>query len=113
MANQIKIGRLESAIKQDLNQIIKEYVENKVVKKATIVDVRLTNDLSHAKIYIDTLNRKEVSYICEEMNKMSGFFRNELAKILTIRQCPKLHFHVDETIDNSMKIESIIKEVNK
>ena len=53
MSNQIKISRYESTIQSVINDTIINEVNNKIVKYATVTAVKLSNDLSTAKIYLD------------------------------------------------------------
>ena len=48
----------------------------------------------------------------EALERSKGFIRSLLAKRLTIRKCPELHFVLDNSLEYGNKIESIIEELN-
>lgn len=111
MSNNIKILRYESLIKDILNNLIKMEVQNKIAKFATITYVKLSSDLSNAKIYLDCLDRSKIDNVINEINKLKGFFRTELSRHLTIYKTPTLSFYKDATIDYVDNIEKLFKQI--
>ena len=49
----------------------------------------------------------------KEMNEASPFLRGKLAKVLSVRNIPELHFIYDETVEYATKIEKIITSIHK
>lgn len=113
MTNEIKLARYEEIIKQVLNNVLNYEVTNKIAKNATVTYVKLTNDLSYAKIYIDCLHHENISKIIDNLNLIKGFLRTKVSHALDIYKTPQLVFHIDETIDYANKIESLLNEINK
>lgn len=107
----IKIDRLNNQFVEEISRIIHTEVKNKDVKFVTINDVKITNDLSFAKVYFTSLNdnREEVE---KALNKVSGFIRTSLCNKVKIRKMPELHFVYDESIEYGKKIEGIIERIN-
>ena len=52
----IKIDRLNNMFVEEISKIIHSEIKDKEVGFVTVTDVRITNDLSFAKIYITTLS---------------------------------------------------------
>lgn len=111
MANQIRIQRLEAAIKSILSNTIIKEVDSQLAKKATITTVTLTQDLSFAKVKIDSFYLKETNKIVEHLNSMHSYFRRKLASELEIRKAPQLIFEEDKAIKRSLEIEKIIRDI--
>lgn len=107
----VKIDRLNNTFVEEISKIIHEDVKNKEVKFVTITDVKITNDLSFAKVYFTSLedDRKKVM---DALNKSSGFIRSELCNRVKIRKMPEINFIYDESIDYGKKIENIIERIN-
>ena len=107
----IKIDRLNNSFVEKISEIIHSDVKNNDVKFVTITDVKITNDLSFAKVYFTSLDddRKKVT---EALNKASSFIRSELCNKVKIRKMPELTFVYDESIEYGKKIESIIERIN-
>ena len=86
-------------------------VKNSAIGFCTITDVDVTDDFSIAKIMSLFLN-KNTKKSMEALEKSKGFIRSLLAKRLTIRKCPELHFILDTSLEYGNKIENIIDELN-
>lgn len=108
-----KKEHLESAISQIINKTIKNDIYDNIIKKATILDVELSNDFSHVNVYVDTFNRDEVEMVIAKMNAARGFFRKKLSEELTIRKTPQIHFKNDKSIDRALRIDELIKKIHK
>lgn len=108
----IKIDRLNNAFVEKISEIIHDDVKDHDVKNITITDVKITSDLSFAKIYYTTLDddRKKVQVA---LNKANGFIRSKLCEKVDIRKMPEIAFVYDESIEYSQKIENIIERINK
>jgi len=107
----IKIDRLNNTFVEKISEIIHNDVKNSDIKFVTITDVKITNDLSFAKVYFTSLSddRKK---IIDALNKSSGFIRSELCNKVKIRKIPELTFVYDESIEYGKKIEGIIERIN-
>lgn len=107
----VKIDRLNNTFMEEISKIIHEEIKDKDVKFVTITEVKITNDLSFAKVYFTSLSddRKKV---LDALNKASGFIRSELCNHVKIRKMPEIHFVYDESIEYGKKIENIIERIN-
>ena len=110
-SNNFKIERLESQILKIINETLSEEIYDETIKLATFTAVKLTNDNSQVKIYVDTYDRKNIQYVINKLNGARGIFRTALAKNLSIRRVPEIIIVKDESIDQSIKIESILGEL--
>lgn len=110
----LKGERVASDFRKEISNILLTESKDKDFKLVTITYVKVTNDLSFAKVYFTTLDdnadRKKIE---KDLNKAAGFFRSELANRLDIRHTPELKFVYDESIEYAKKIESIINEINE
>ncbi len=107
----IKIDRLNNQFVEEISIILHNEVKNKDVKFVTITDVKITNDLSFAKVYFTSLTGKKED-LEKSLNKVSGFIRTSLCNKIKIRKMPELHFVYDESIEYGKKIEGIIERIN-
>lgn len=107
----VKIDRLNNTFVEKISEIIHNEVKDKAVSFVSVTEVRITNDLSYAKVYFTSLNndRKKVT---DALNKASGFIRSNLAQKVQIRKMPELHFVYDESLEYGKKIEDIIERIN-
>lgn len=80
----------------------------------TIADVRVSPDLSVAKVYISMLMEKEREKILEKINARKKEIRRELGEKIgkQVRIIPELAFFIDEVEDNAQRIEDLIKKLH-
>ena len=107
----IKIDRLNNNFVEAISKIIHDDVKDKNVKDVTITDVRISNDLSIAKVYFTTMN-DDRKVVVDSLDKASGFIRTKLCDIVQIRKMPELNFIYDESIEYGKKIDDIIERIN-
>ena len=80
----------------------------------SIVRIELTNDISHCKVYVSSLEGMEkAKEAVKVLAKASGFIRHELTTRLEIRKVPELHFIPDDSIEYSAEIQKILLDIEK
>lgn len=109
----IRTERLGSLLKEDLGNIFREYQSNNMI---TVTSVRVTPDLSIAKVYLSILteggDNKEVFEYLKEHNadiryKLADLIKNQVRKI------PELHFYLDDTSEYVNKMEDLFQKVRE
>jgi ribosome-binding factor A len=110
-----RVERLGELLKRDLGEIIqREFQPDGTF--VTVTQVRVTPDLSIAKVYLSVFapgrdNEVVYEYIDEKVpqirHKLAGRIRNQVRKI------PELHFYADDTSDYVNKMEGLFKKVDE
>ena len=108
----IKLERIASQIVRELSSIFYEEVHNEILKNVTIIDARVTNDLSLANVYYTFLGDYDKVTIAAELKNASSFLRTELAKRMDLRTTPELRFVYDESTEYGEHIDEIIEEIH-
>jgi len=112
VADKLRIEKLEEQIKRDLSTLILKRARDARLKTVAIMGVRVTRDLELAKVYVSILGQdSEIKEVLEALEKASGFFRSELGALLGLRRVPELRFILDNTLEESMRIEGLFKEL--
>lgn len=109
---QNKYARL---IQKELSEIFQRDKKG-ILDKAfvTIAEVRVSPDLSVAKVYISMLLAKEKEKVLEKINARKKEIRKELGDSIgkQVRIVPELAFFIDEVEENAQRIEDLIKNLN-
>lgn len=108
----LKKDKMNNIIQRELSQILQTEVKDPHIGFCTITGVDITNDLSIAKIYVSFLNPNQKKSM-EALERSKGYIRSLLAKRLTIRKCPEIHFVLDKSLEYGNKIEDIIDQLNQ
>ena len=97
------------------NFFIKEdfIFENFDSKNLTIVDVVLTADLKHAKIFVITNSFDSDKLFINELNHKSKLIQKKIASNLTSKFTPKLKFFFDNSFEYSDKINNILETIKR
>ena len=80
----------------------------------TIADVRMSPDLSVARIYISMLLVKEKEKVLENITLRKGEIRKALGNRIgkQVRIIPELIFFKDEVEENATRLDELIKNLN-
>ena len=78
----------------------------------TLSAVKVAKDLSHAKIYFTALDGDPIK-TAKGLNESAGFLRMLLAKAMTLRTVPQLHFVYDESVEYGRRLSRLIDDVNQ
>lgn len=80
----------------------------------TVADVRVSPDLSVAKIYLSMMLQKDKQAMLEKINSRKGEIRKALG--ISIRHqariIPELVFFVDEVEENAQRLDELIRNLN-
>lgn len=100
----------------ELHRVLADILRNEVrdprLGGVTLQEVRVTRDLSHAKVFFTCFPVDEGG--AERMRllngKLAGFLRRELARRIQIRTVPQLHFEHDESVLRGERLSNLIDE---
>ncbi len=115
-----RVHRLEDQVQKELAHLIQHELRDPRIGMVTISAVRLSKDLGYADVYVTVLSTSAgVGDASEEevrrqslkgLNAASGYLRNLLGKILTVRMIPRLRFHYDEVLARAQHLSNLIQE---
>jgi len=105
-------------IQQNLSEIIQKQGASLYGNiLVTVVDVKLTQDLSIARIYLTIYNNPDPDKyigikIIELFNSNKSMFRKFLGNRIKnkVRKIPELEFYKDTTLDKVFKIEELLRK---
>lgn len=109
----IKLDRLSSIFSKEISKIINFDIKDSNITMVSVTDVKISSDLSYAKVYISMVIIKNKNTTIQALNKAKGFIKSELSKRIKVRKIPDLEFIYDDSLDKGQKIEEILKRVNK
>jgi ribosome-binding factor A len=109
-----RADRVADLIKQEISDILRRDVGDPRIANITVTDVRLTDDLRSARIYVVELGKDTLSPDVERgLAKAKGFLKRELGKRLQLRYIPELAFFYDPSFEYGSKIEKLLQTVRK
>lgn len=100
--------RVADQIQREMAQIIRDEVRDTRLGMVTITAVRVTSDLSRAKIFFTTLAPEQHKIAHEVLNGAAPHLRSVLSHVMSLRMVPILHFVYDESIEHGLKMGAMI-----
>ena len=113
MAFSHRVERIAAQIREELSQMISTEVRDPGVGLVTVTRVKVTADLSLARVYWtvlgETKDRKETA---KALNRTVPYLRHLLSQRLTLRRAPEIKFQYDESVAAQDRIERIIQDLH-
>jgi ribosome-binding factor A len=101
--------RLGAHLQRELADVLREEVKDPRVGLITIQEVRVTRDLSQAKVYFTCMGG-DAQFTQRLLNRqIAGFLRHELAARVRLRVMPQLQFVYDESIARGEHLADLIE----
>ena len=115
----IRQEKIDELTQRELNEVIRTVKDHRLDGfLVNITAARVTKDLSVAKVYFAILSPKGAEITAEDakrvgqgLNSAGAYIRGELSKKLNLRVTPKLIFEYDNSVDNALKIEKTLKQL--
>ncbi len=107
--SKVRQKRTADRIQTIMSELIYREIRDPRLQCLTITEVRIDRELQYADIYASALgDETRESEVMTALNGASGFLRRELAKRLTIRTVPQLHFHWDPTLAHAERVSQLL-----
>lgn len=108
-----RINKINEEIRRELSAIIRDLKDSRIPMMTSIVAVRVTNDLSYAKVYVSVMGDEEVQKkALAGLRSAAGFVRREVGHRLTLRHTPEVLFELDHSIEHGAHINQMLNDIN-
>ena len=107
---QLKVAR---EIQRDMAEIIRSKGMGHFAQcMVTVSKVRVSPDLSYAKIYISIFPSSKAREVMDIVNSEAKVYRGELGRLMAkqLRIIPELAFFLDDSLDYVEHIEELLKK---
>lgn len=107
-----RIDRIAELIQRTLAEVIqKEVKDPRLQGFVTVSAVKVSRDLSYAKVYFTVFNG-DPAKAQVVLNNAASYLRTVLAKSVTLRVVPQLKFVHDVSLEYGNRLSRLIDEVN-
>ena len=102
--------RVAAAIRREMPEILSREIKDPRVRRATVTEVRVSEDLRNATVYISFLteSKEEIDEAMAGLKSAKGFIRSTLASRLSLRYMPDLVLKYDKLLTDSMHLDALI-----
>ena len=108
-----RVDKIADLLKKEIALLIQNEVRDPRVGMASVTGVKVSKDLAHASVYVTLLGKSgaaEAKDGIDALNKASGFLRSQLARTVSLRTTPRLHFIYDDSLVRGQYLTGLIDE---
>ncbi len=103
--------KLQDLLREEISSIILRDIKDPGLGMVTILDVKMTEDLKHAKVYYSIYgNEEEKEKTASALKRSKGYIKFLLGERLKLRYMPEIAFVVDDSYEKMARIEEILKK---
>lgn len=110
-----RLARVNSLLKEVIFEVIQKDVRNPhVTTFVAVTNVDTSADLHHAKVFISLIaSEEEKAKVLSALQSAAGFIAVHAAKKVQLRYFPELTFKLDTSLDEHMRIQKILSDIEK
>lgn len=101
--------RVAQQIQRTLSELLRRELKDPRLGMVTLTEVRVSNDLSYAKVYYSVLGG-DAAQTHEILEEAADMLRGPLGRALGLRHSPELKFVPDELIEGGAKLSALIQK---
>jgi ribosome-binding factor A len=104
--------RVGTLIQQALAEALASQIKDPRLGFATVTGVIVSPDITHAEVHVSVLGSdEEKATAMEGLASAAGFLRTHVARSLSLRTTPELHFVLDRGLEHAQRIDRILHEL--
>lgn len=107
--------RVAEAIREVIAPFLQREVRDpRITALVTVTAVRVSPDLKHAVVGVAIHGEEaERQRTLEGLESAAGLARHEVARRLTLKSVPELHFEIDRGVDHATRIEAVLAALRR
>lgn len=114
-------GQVAEIVRQVLAEALARDIRDPRVGLVTLTRVDVSGDLSHAKVYVmvnelgngENSGKGDGERALEGLKSAAGFLRSRIAKALSTRTIPELHFELDRGLEHAARINAVLADLKR
>ena len=107
-----RIDKINEEVKRELAKVLRELKDTRIPMMTSIVSVRVTNDLSYAKVYVSVMGDETVKKnALAGLKSASGYIRREIGHRVQLRVTPEFIFELDDSIEYGAHIDELLRNL--
>lgn len=108
-----RADRVAALVKHELASRLSKGLRDERIGFMTITDVKMSDDLKYARVFYSVLGTQSAREETRKgLEQARGFLQHDIAATLKLRFTPHLSFIFDESLNEAMKIDGIIKKIH-
>ena len=106
--------KLEIDLQREISFIINSKLKDPRIGFVTVTDVKLSPDYHYLDIFVSIMGEERVKNASMKgLNQCEGFIKKNLKERFRLRTIPDIKFIYDTSIEQGMKITTILENIKK
>ncbi len=107
-----RADRVSGLIQEELSRILLREVKDPRLHAVVITAVTMSTDLRHARVFFTApAGQDGIEAVFTGLRSAAGFFRGQLGRRLRLRYAPELTFEFDTSVERSLHVAALLKQV--
>ncbi|AER66659.1 ribosome-binding factor A [Thermovirga lienii DSM 17291] len=106
-----RMQRINKELLREISILLQSEIKDERAKRAILIEVDCSKDLSHAKVYYTTLRKEDREEVQKGLDKASKLIRSILGRQMHLRQIPELRFEYDLVEEKARKLEAVLDSI--
>jgi ribosome-binding factor A len=108
----LRAQRVGERIQRELSDLILKKLNDPRVGFMTITEVRVSDDLRNATVFVSVFgDEKKKKESMEGLKSALPFLQKEVFKRLEIKVSPQIYFKLDDTLEKGSKIDALLRKI--
>ncbi len=104
--------KVNETVREAIATILAEDISDPRLELVTVTSAEVSPDLAVANVFVITFgDEHRYEEMLEGLESAKGRIRSLLGQRITLRLTPELHFFVDASVDEGMRISEALKDV--
>ena len=106
-----RMRRVDEAVREVLSGAITQELKDPRIGFVTVTAVETSADLRHARVFVSVLGDEAQRHLTlDGLRSAHGYLQRRVAGELTLKHTPTLDFLYDDSLDRSLRIQSLLEE---
>ncbi|MDY4031580.1 MAG: 30S ribosome-binding factor RbfA [Pyramidobacter sp.] len=106
------MGRINSQLQREISLILSREVRDEKLAEVIVTSVECSKDLKYAKVYYTTLREEGRAEVAKLLEKVSGYVRSSLGRVLSYRTVPELTFRFDDSEELAREMDRVLDRIS-
>jgi ribosome-binding factor A len=107
-----RADRVAGLIQAELSHLLLRTVKDPRLHAVTITAVQVSADLRHARVlFTGSGELAGMAQALAGLRSAAGFLRGQLGRSLHLRYAPELTFEADDSVERSLRVAALLKQV--
>lgn len=109
-----RMAKAAQAIREVVSTAILTELKDPRIQNVTVLNVEISGDLRHAKVYISIMGEEREQHLClHGLQSARGFLQSKIADCIQTRYTPVLEFVIDPGVKQSIATSKLLKELSQ